>query len=120
MTRIYTDKAGAQGRAWAIQAGAAFSNPFTIELARDRENTPLIRCADYPAFRALREIKNCQELASRKNTGHARLAGMAGFLKRHLEACLRGDLQNSRSICAANKTYDFSASPSVLIRAIRG
>jgi hypothetical protein len=33
---------------------------------------------------------------------------------------LRGDLQKSRSIRAANKTRDFSASPSVLIRAIRG
>jgi hypothetical protein len=36
---------------------------------------------------------------------------MTGFLKRHLQACLRGDLQNSRSIRAANKTRDFSASP---------
>jgi hypothetical protein len=32
-------------------------------------------------------------LASRKSTGHARLAEMAGLLKRHLQACLRGDLQ---------------------------
>jgi glycosyltransferase involved in cell wall biosynthesis len=30
------------------QAGAAFSNPFTSELARDSENTSPIRCADSP------------------------------------------------------------------------
>ena len=39
-------------------------------------------------FRAPREIKNCQELTFRKSTGHARLVGMTGFLKRHLQACL--------------------------------
>ena len=59
-------------------------------------------------------------LASRKSTGKARLAGLAGFLKRHLQACLRGDLQKGRSIRAANNSRNFSASPSVLIRAIRG
>jgi hypothetical protein len=53
---------------------------------------------------------------SNDTAGHARLAGLAGFLKRHLEACLRGDLQKSRSIRAANKPRDFSASPSVYIR----
>ena len=71
-------------------------------------------------FAPCARCRNCQELASRKNTGHARLAGMAGFLKRHLQACLRGNLQKSCSIRAANKARDFSASPSVLIRAIRG
>ena len=33
----------------AGQAGAAFSNPFTSELARDSENTSLIRSADNPS-----------------------------------------------------------------------
>jgi len=48
---------------------------------------------------------------SNDTAGHARLAGLAGFLKRHLQACLRGDWQKSRSIRAANKPRDFSASP---------
>ncbi len=56
MTRIYTDKAEAQGGAWASQAGAAFSNPFTSELARDCENTSPSRSASGPAFsRAARD-----------------------------------------------------------------
>ena len=37
------------GRRLAGQAGAEFSNPFTSELARDSENTSLIRSADNPA-----------------------------------------------------------------------
>jgi hypothetical protein len=60
-------------------------------------------------LRALREIKSCLEFASRKNSGQARLAGIAGFLTRHLQACLRGDLQKSLSIRAANLLRDFSA-----------
>ena len=110
----------AQGGAWASQAGAAFSNPFTIELARNFENTSLTRFASGPAFRASREMKKLPKMASRKRAGHARLAGMAGFLKRLLQACLRGNLQKGCSIRAANKPRDFSAAPSVLIRAIRG
>ena len=46
-----------------------------------------------------------------EKTVHARLAGIVGFLKRHLQACLRGYLQKSRSIRAANKSRDFSAFP---------
>jgi hypothetical protein len=45
--------------------------------------------------------------------GDARSSGLAGFLKRHLQACLRGDLQKGRSIRAANNSRNFSASPSV-------
>ena len=56
MSRIYTDKAEAQGGAWASQVGAAFSNPFTSELARDCENTSPSHFASGPAFRALREM----------------------------------------------------------------
>jgi hypothetical protein len=56
MTRIDTDKKcfDTQGRAWADQAGVAFSNPSTSELARHCENTSLIRRADRPA--ALRAV----------------------------------------------------------------
>jgi hypothetical protein len=52
MTRMDTDKAevrGTQGCAWTIQTGVAFSNTSTSELARDCENTSLIRRADGPA-----------------------------------------------------------------------
>jgi glycosyltransferase involved in cell wall biosynthesis len=38
-----------QGSAWASQAGAAFSNPSTSELARDSENTSPISSAVGPA-----------------------------------------------------------------------
>ena len=57
MTRMDTDKAevrGTQGCAWTIQTGVAFSNTSTSELARDCENTSLIRRADAPA--ALRAV----------------------------------------------------------------
>ena len=46
-------KTAAQGGAWASQAGAAFSNPFTSELARDSEITSLTRSARGPALAAL-------------------------------------------------------------------
>ena len=72
-TTDYADGHGyshnAKGSAWASQAGAAFSNPFSSALARNCENSAFTRYASALAFRALREIKNCQELASRKNTG---------------------------------------------------
>jgi len=40
----------AQGFAWASQAGAEFSNPFTSELARDCEITSPSRSASGPAW----------------------------------------------------------------------
>ena len=58
-----------QGGAWASQAGAAFSNPFTIELARDCENTSLTRFASGPAFRALREMKKLPRIGVQKKHG---------------------------------------------------
>ena len=39
--------------AWTGQASVAFSNSFPIKLARNSENTSLIRYAAYPAFRPL-------------------------------------------------------------------
>ena len=47
MTWIYTD--GQQGGAWASQACAAFSNPFTSELACDCEIASLAHFASGPA-----------------------------------------------------------------------
>jgi hypothetical protein len=59
----------AQGGAWASQAGSAFSNLFTSELARDCENTLLTRFASGPAFRALREIKKLPRIGVQKKHG---------------------------------------------------
>ena len=59
----------AQAGTWASQAGAAFSNPFTIELARDCENTSLTRFASGPAFRALREMKKLPRIGIQKKSG---------------------------------------------------
>ena len=49
ITPIGTDKNKEAGARLAGQAGAAFSNPFTSELARDSENTSLTRSASGPA-----------------------------------------------------------------------
>ena len=43
--------------AWASQAGAAFSNPFTIELAQDCEIASLTHFASSPAWQ-----RNCRGL----------------------------------------------------------
>ena len=50
-----SNKAEAQGGAWASQAGAAFSNLFTSELARDCEIASLTRFASSPAWQ-----RNCR------------------------------------------------------------
>jgi glycosyltransferase involved in cell wall biosynthesis len=49
ITLIDNDKDKEAGQRLASQAGAAFSNPFTSELARDSENTSLTRSACAPA-----------------------------------------------------------------------
>jgi hypothetical protein len=59
----------AQGGAWASQAGAAFSNLFTSELARDCEIASLTRFASSPAFRALREMKKLPRIGLQKKHG---------------------------------------------------
>ncbi len=53
MTRMDTDKIQgreAQGCAWASQAGAVLSNPFTSELARNSEAPSLILLRKWPCF----------------------------------------------------------------------
>ncbi len=103
MTRIYTD--GQQGDVQGTFAGAAFSNPFTSELARDRENAPLIRCADYPAFRALREMIGIQEM---KMQDCDWLAKRGGVLQKHPQACLRVSFEKGSGIRVANQFWVFS------------
>ena len=72
----------AQGGAWASQAGAAFSNPFTIELARNFENTSLTRFASGPAFRALREMKKLPRIGIQKKSGARSACRDGGFFEK--------------------------------------
>ncbi len=68
----------AQGGAWASQAGSAFLNLFTSELARDCEIASLTHFASGPAFRALREMKKLPRIGVQKKHGaQPRLRGMA-------------------------------------------
>jgi hypothetical protein len=71
-----------QGSAWASQAGAAFSNPFTIELARDFENTPPTRFASGPAFRSLREMKKSPRIGIQKKSGARPACRDGGFFEK--------------------------------------
>ena len=61
-----TESKGAAGVRLAGQAGAAFSNPSTSELARDSENTSLIRSANAP--RSSEEQSDSKALDSRPST----------------------------------------------------
>jgi hypothetical protein len=72
----------AQGGAWASQAGAAFSNPFTSELALDCENTSLTRFASGPAFRALREMKKLPRIGVQKKHGARPACRDGGFFEK--------------------------------------
>jgi len=49
ITLINTDESNEEGPCLDRPSGAAFSNPYTSELARDSENSSLIRSADGPA-----------------------------------------------------------------------
>ena len=135
IAQICTDNSEAQGNAWASQAGAAFSNPFTSELARDSENTSLIRSADNPAGARIAPEDRLSEVADALHgpkiskigdrnggsDGGNQLADSAGFLEGQSQAGLQMDNQKHRAIRTAN---DLSASgkysSSVPIREIRG
>jgi hypothetical protein len=60
--------------AWASQASVAFSNSFPIKLARNSENTSLIRFADPPFLCILRKMS---AMGVRK-ISELRLVGQAG------------------------------------------
>ena len=60
---------GAAGVRLAGQAGAAFPNPSTSELASDSENTSLIRSANAP--RSSEEQSDSKALATRYSEGSA-------------------------------------------------
>jgi glycosyltransferase involved in cell wall biosynthesis len=96
IARIYTDKTEAQGGAWASQAGAAFSNPSTSQLARDCENTSPTRSASAPAGALFADHG---EMGS---VGGNQLADSKEFLDGHLQAGLQMDNQKGPTIRTAN------------------
>ena len=79
-TRIYTDKKETQGGAWASQVGAAFSNPFTSELARDFENTSPLSLREHPCFsRLARDEEIAKNWHPEKERGTPGLPGWRFF-----------------------------------------
>jgi len=102
-----------QGCAWASQARAAFSNPFTSELPRDSENTSLTRSADGPAL-ALRA-------GGMESGGGNQLADSTVFLEGQSQAGLQMGNHKHQPVRAANDSAaSRHNSSSVLIRDIRG
>ena len=95
-TDIHGCQKNQQGDAQGTCAGAAFSNPFTSELARDCENTSPTCSASGPA-EALRA-----ETRVVGSAGGNQLADSMGFLKGHSQAGLQVDNQKDRSIRLAN------------------
>ena len=115
IARIYTDKTEAQGGAWASQAGPAFSNPSTSQLARDCENTSPTRFANGPAEAMRAETR---EMGS---AGGNQLADSKEFLDGQSQAGLQVDNQKGHTIRTANDPgASGEYSSSVSIRDIRG
>ena len=115
MTRMDTDDTEAQGGAWASQAGAAFSNPSTSELARDSENTSPTRSASAPAEAMRAETR---EMGS---AGENQLADSKEFLDGQSQVGLQVDNQKGHTIRTANDpSASGEYSSSVSIRDIRG
>ena len=103
------------GQRLARQAGAAFSNPFTSELARASENTSPTRSASGPA-EAL--FADHGEIGS---AGGNQLADSKEFLEGQSQAGLQMDNQKKPTIRTANDpSASGEYSSSVLIRDIRG
>ena len=110
-----TDDTEAQGGAWASQAGAAFSNPSTSELARDSETTSPTRSASAPAEAMRAETR---ELGS---AGENQLADSKEFLDGQSQVGLQVDNQKGHTIRTANDPgASGEYSSSVSIRDIRG
>jgi hypothetical protein len=96
-------------------SGAAFSNPFTSELARDSENTSPSRCASGPA-----EALSADN-AGIGSAGGNQLADSKEVLEGQTQAGLQMDSQKLQSIRMANDTSASKGnSSSVYIREIRG
>ena len=74
-----TESKGAAGVRLAGQAGAEFPNPSTSELARDSENTSLIRSANAP--RSSEEQSDSKALVSRLSSLRRRLRLRTGSMR---------------------------------------
>ena len=115
ITRMGTDDTKAQGGVWASQAGAAFSNPSTSQLARDCENTSPTRFANGPA-EAMRG-----ETSEMGSAGENKLADPKEFFDGQSQAGLQVDNQKGHTIRTANDpSASGEYSSSVSIRDIRG
>jgi glycosyltransferase involved in cell wall biosynthesis len=131
ISRMGTD--GQQGDSQGTCAGAAFSNPFTIELAQDCENTSPTRSASGPAGveeppkadgggRIASEDRR-SKIGDRGigSDGGNQLADSAGFLKGQSQSGLQMDNQKDLTIRTANDLRAcVEKSESVVIREIRG
>jgi hypothetical protein len=93
ITRMGTDEdRGTQGCAWTSQAGAALSNPFASELARD---------SDKPFAHLATQMALLRPEIFLKNTSLRLVSKRGCVVKKHPQARLRGSfpqqLQHSRS-----------------------
>jgi glycosyltransferase involved in cell wall biosynthesis len=124
LTTDSTDGHGySAGLVLAGQAGAAFSNPFTSELARDSENTSLNRSAIGPAeaLRASEGSRSEIEAGVLGSVGGNQLDDSERFLEGQSQACLQMEMQKSQNIREANAPdTSGQSSSSVSIREIRG
>ena len=118
LTTDDTDKHGYQknqhGNAQGTCAGAAFSNPFTSEPARNSENTSPTRSATGPVgalFADQGEIRSA---------GENQLAASKEFLEGQSQAGLQMDSQKLPTIRTANDPSASGEYSSALIRDIRG
>jgi glycosyltransferase involved in cell wall biosynthesis len=114
---------GSAGLGLASQDGAAFSNPFTSELARDSENASLTRSASGPAGARIAPEDGRSEIVEKEfgSDGGNHLEDSREFLEGQSQAGLQMDSQKLQSIRAANDTSASGQNSSfVLIREIRG
>jgi hypothetical protein len=93
ITRMGTDEdRGTQGCAWTSQAGAALSNPFASELARD---------SDKPFAHLATQMALLRPEIFLKNTSLRLVSKRGCVVKKHPQARLRGffpqQIQHSRS-----------------------
>jgi GT2 family glycosyltransferase len=119
LTTDHTDKHGYQknqnGNAQGTCAGAAFSNPYTSELARDSESTSPTRSATGPA-----EALRADDIGT-ESAGGNQLADSKEFFSGQSQAGLQMDKQKSSAFRNANDpSASGENSSSVPIRDIRG
>ena len=124
-TTDYADGHGyshnAKGSAWASQAGAAFSNPFSSALARNCENSASTRSASTTAFALEPRLWS---LDSRRHMVAVDLSS-GGIFGKASESSLASDFSKQLRHSCNESTLGFSGqqtgfSSSVIFREIRG